>query len=199
MGMFDIGSRPCLHFGDESRPATIIYNDGRVAIAGTSYNVERSNSYEWEHEDFTMTAGEIRAYLPTFKENTEYDSFIVIDLESGCVIRHREWLRRNDALFVLGKEYHTNEEWDGYIGNTLTVYRHNGTAIIKVFDGDGYVWDALKRVGYNKEEVHDAFPQFTDNYPTECKEHFYICIRESDDAYTDLEGNTVNDLVYESI
>ena len=70
---------------------------------------------------------------------------------------------------------------------------------VKVFDGDGCVWGVLRRVGYNMEEVRTVFPQFTDNYATECKEHFYICIRESDDAYTDLEGNPVNDLVYESI
>ena len=67
---------------------------------------------------------------------------------------------------------------------------------LKVFDGEGCVWEALRRVGYNMEEVRTAFPQFTDDYPTECKEHFYICIRESDDAYTDLEGNPVNDIVY---
>ena len=143
-----------------------------------------------------MTAQEIMTGLSTFKEDAKYNSYIAINLESGCLMERREWLRRNDALFVPGKEYHTDEEWDSCIGNTITVYRHNGTAIIKVFDGEGCVWEALRRVGYNMEEVRTAFPQFTDDYPTECKEHFYICIRESDDAYTDLEGNPVNDIVY---
>ena len=50
--MFDIGSRTGLHFGDGNRPATIIYNDGAIAIAGTQYEVGDRNGYEWEHAEF---------------------------------------------------------------------------------------------------------------------------------------------------
>ena len=199
--MFEIGSSHSFSTDDCCYTATIIYNNGELAIGGTALKVERESSYDnnWEHTPFALTIDEVKALVPDMEEKERHRSYIVIDLTDGQLVGIREWLRRNNALFIPGKEYHAPEEWSCYMGEAITVYRHNGTAIIKVYDGEGCVWNALKQVGHSKEEVCAAFPQFTDNYPTECKECFYICIRESDDAYTDLEGNTVNDLVYESI
>lgn len=198
MGMFDTGSRHCFGIDDCCYTATIIYNNGKLAIGGTAYEVERESSYDnnWEHTPFALTAEEVKAFVPNMEDEDLHRSYIVVDLTDGHLVGIREWLRRNNALFIPGKEYHAPDEWNCCMGETMTVYRHNGTAIIKVYNGEGCVWDALKRVGHSMEEVCAAFPQFTDNYPTECKEFFYICIRESDDAYTDLEGNPVNDIVH---
>ena len=201
MGMFDIGSRPNLHFGDEELTATIIYNDGEIAIAGTAYSAGLSDIYddiEYKN-DFLMAKEEITAFIPDIKDNGKYNSYVVIDLESGNLIKSREWLRHNDALFVPGKEYSCHIPWDNCIENAITIYRHNGTAVIKVFDGEGDVWDALKMRGYSEEEVRATFPQFADIYPVNCEEFFYICIRESDDAYINLEGNSIDNIMNESI
>ena len=199
--MFDNGSSCCFNTDDCCHTATIIYTNGELAISGTAFEVKRENSYDnnWEHNPFALTAEEVKAFVPDIEDEGLHRSYIVIDLTDGHLVGIREWLRRNNALFIPGKEYHAPEEWSCYMGEAITVYRHNGTAIIKVYDGEGCVWDALKRVGYSMEELRAAFPQFTDNYPTECKEFFYICIRESDDAYTDLEGKVIDKEIYRFI
>ena len=99
MEMFDIGSRPNLHFGNEESQATIIYNDGEIAIAGTAYSAGLSDIYddvEYKN-DFLMTREEITAFIPDIKDNGKYNSYVVIDLESGNLIEAQEWVANGEA------------------------------------------------------------------------------------------------------
>ena len=94
MGLFDIGSRHNLHFGDEDLPATIIYNDGEFAVAGTAYSAELSDSYddiEYSNE-FLMTSEEITAFIPDIEVDGKYNSYVAIDPKSGCLIEAHEWV-----------------------------------------------------------------------------------------------------------
>ena len=94
MGLFDIGSRHNLHFGDENLPATIIYNDGEIAIAGTAYSAEQSDIYDdIEYKiEFLMTREEITAFTPGIKDYNKYNSYVAIDLKSGNLIEAHEWV-----------------------------------------------------------------------------------------------------------
>ncbi len=92
--MFDIGSRHNLHFGDENLPATIIYNDGEFAVAGTAYSAELNDSYddiEYRNE-FLMTSEEITAFVPDIEVDGKYNSYVAIDPKSGCLIEAHEWV-----------------------------------------------------------------------------------------------------------
>ena len=94
MGLFDIESLHNLHFGDENLPATIIYNDGKVAIAGTAYSAELSDTYydtEYKNE-FLMTREEITAFVPGIEVDGKYNSYVAIDPRSGNLIQANEWV-----------------------------------------------------------------------------------------------------------
>ena len=94
MGLFDIGSLHNLHFGDEDLTATIIYNDGKVAIAGTAYSAELSDTYydtEYKNE-FLMTREEITAFVPGIEVDDKYNSYVAIDPRSGNLIQAHEWV-----------------------------------------------------------------------------------------------------------
>lgn len=94
MGMFEIGSLHNLHFGDEDLPATIIYNDGEIAVAGTAYCAELSDSYddtEYRNE-FLMTSEEITAFVPGIEVDGKYNSYVAIDPKSGYLIEAHEWV-----------------------------------------------------------------------------------------------------------
>lgn len=94
MGMFEIGSLHNLHFGDENLPATIIYNDGEIAVAGTAYSAELSDSYddtEYRNE-FLMTREEITAFIPDIEVDGKYNSYVAIDPKSGYLIEAHEWV-----------------------------------------------------------------------------------------------------------
>ena len=196
--MFEIGSSHSFSTDDCCYTATIIYNNGELAIGDTAYEVERESSYDnnWEYTPFALTAEEVKAFVPDMEDEGLHRSYIVVDLTDGHLVGIREWLRRNNCLFIPGKEYHAPDEWSCCMGETMTVYRHNGTAIIKVYNGEGCVWDALKRVGHSMEELRVAFPQFEDEFDTGCSDFFYICVRECDDVYVDLQGETIDDKIY---
>lgn len=198
MGMFDIGSRNSFYADDCCHTATTIFNNGTIAIGGMPYEVKRENSHdnEWEYPPFALRAEDIKAFIQDFEGYEEYESYIAIDMENGCLIEAREWLRRNNALFIPGKEYHAPEEWSCYMGKCITVYRHNGTAIIKVSNGEGCVHEAFRRFGYSAEEIRSVFPHFEDEFDTGCSDFFYICVRECDDVYVDLQGETIDDKIY---
>ena len=92
--MFDIGSLHNLHFGDENLPATIIYNDGEIAVAGTAYSAELSDSYddtEYKNE-FLMTREETTAFVPGIEVDGKYNSYVAIDPRSGNLIQAHEWV-----------------------------------------------------------------------------------------------------------
>ena len=92
--MFDIGNRHNLHFGDENLPATIIYNDGEIAIAGTAYSAEQSDIYddiEYKNE-FLMTREEITAFVPGIEVDGKDNSYVAIDPRSGNLIQAHEWV-----------------------------------------------------------------------------------------------------------
>lgn len=94
MGLFEIGSLHNLHFGDENLPATIIYNDGEIAVAGTAYSAELSDIYydiEYRNE-FLMTSEEITAFVPDIEVDGKYNSYVAIDPKSGCLIEAHEWV-----------------------------------------------------------------------------------------------------------
>ena len=203
MEPFEIGSRHSHFEGieDDFSNMTVIFNDGETAICGFTYEITRKDShdYRWEHDPFAMTKDEIGAFVPDFAYEGEFCSFVIVNLKNGCLVERREWFRKNDALFIIGQQYHSHEEWDEYIGNTITVYRFDGIAIIKIFDGEGCVYEAFKSYGYNEEEVRAVFPDFKDNYPVNCNEFFYACIRECDDIWVDLHGNSIDDHIYHLI
>lgn len=99
MGMFDIGNRHNLHFGDENLQATIIYNDGAFAIAGTAYSAEQSDIYddiEYKNE-FLMTREEITTFMPEIKDDCKYNSYVAIDLKSGNLVEAYEWVAESEA------------------------------------------------------------------------------------------------------
>ena len=194
MKLYDIGTCHDINCTDGVKTITVIYNDGEVAICGFTYNITRRDSYDydWEHYPFAMTKEEIKAFVPAFEYTGPYNSFVVIDLATGWQISVREWFRRCDALFIPGQKYYSQEEFDEYIGNKITVDRIDGTAIIKIFDGDGCVYDSFKKFGCNEEEVRSAFPEFKDRYPADCNEFFYVCVRECDDEWIDLHGNPID-------
>ena len=194
--MFEIGSSHSFSTDDCCYTATIIYNNGELAIGGTAYEVERESSYDnnWEHTPFALTAEEVKAFVPDMEDEGLHRSYIVVDLTDGHLVGIREWLRRNNALFIPGKEYHAPEEWSCCM--TMTVYRHNGTAIIKVYNGEGCVHEAFRRFGYSAEEIRSVFPHFEDEFDTGCSDFFYICVRECDDVYVDLQGETIDDKIY---
>ena len=196
--MFEIGSSHSFSTDDCCYTATIIYNNGELAIGGTAYEVERESSYDnnWEHTPFALTAEEVKAFVPDMEDEGLHRSYIVVDLTDGHLVGIREWLRRNNALFVPGKEYHAPEEWSCYMGKCITAYRHNGTAIIKVSNGEGCVHEAFRRFGYSAEEIRSVFPHFEDEFDTGCSDFFYICVRECDDVYVDLQGETIDDKIY---
>ena len=198
MGMFDIGSRNSFYADDCCHEATIIFNNGTIAIGGMPYEVKRENSHdnEWEYPPFALKAEDIKAFIQDFEGYEGYESYIAIDMESGHLIEAREWLRRNNTLFIPGKEYHAPEEWSCYMGQCITAYRHNGTAIIKVSNGEGCVHEAFKKFGYSAEEIRSVFPHFEDEFDTGCSVFFYICVRECDDVYVDLQGETIDDKIY---
>ena len=198
MKPFEIGSRHELYFDNDVHTGIIIYNNGNIAIAGLDHIITRKDSFDywWEDTPFAMTKEEITAFVTDFDQAGPYCSFLVVDMENGTLIELREWFRRNDALFVLGERYHSAEEWDKEIGNSITVYRQDGIAIIKIFDGEGSVYDALKQHGHSEEEIRSAFPGFKDNYPVESKESFYVCVRECDDRWIDLHGNPIDEDIY---
>ena len=100
MGMFDIGSRPNLHFCSEESAATIIYNDGEIAIAGTAYSPELSDIYDDIHykNTFLMTKEEITAFIPDIKDDNKYNSFVAIDLGSGKLIETQEWVTEGEVM-----------------------------------------------------------------------------------------------------
>lgn len=198
MGMFDIGSRNSFYTDDCCHTATIIFNNGTIAIGGMPYEVKRENSHdnEWEYPPFALRAEDIKAFIQDFEGHEEYESYIAIDMESGHLIEAREWQRRNNALFIPGKEYHALEEWSCYMGKCITVYRHNGTAIIRITDGEGCVHEAFRRFGYSAEEIRSVFPHFEDEFDTGCSDFFYICVRECDDVYVDLQGEIIDDKIY---
>ena len=94
MGLFEIGSLHNLHFGDEDLTATIIYNDGEIAVAGTAYSAELSDTYydiEYRNE-FLMTREEITAFVPDIEVDGKYNSYVAIDPKSGCLIEAHEWV-----------------------------------------------------------------------------------------------------------
>lgn len=105
--MFDIGNQPNLHFGNEESAATIIYNNGEIAIAGTAYSPELSDNYDGVHykNTFLMTREEIQIFAPEIEDGDRYNSYIAIELKSGKLIEAHEWvaegevreLERNDA------------------------------------------------------------------------------------------------------
>ena len=198
METYKIGSRHQIHTGNSCHTATVIYNNSSIAIAGFNYSITRKDSFDnhWEHSPFAMRKEEIEPFVPNFTEDDTYNAFAVIDLGNWRLIEIRDWLRRNDALFILGERYHSSEEWDDCFENSMTVYRNNGVAIIKMFDGEGHVYDAYKKNGYSSEEILSAFQEFEDNYPADNKEHFYLCVRECNDDWIDLQGNTINDNIY---
>ena len=99
MGLFEIGSLHNLHFGDEDLTATIIYNDGEFAVAGTAYSAELSDIYddiEYRNE-FLMTSEEITAFIPDIEVDGKYNSYVVIDPKSGCLIEAHEWVVEGEA------------------------------------------------------------------------------------------------------
>lgn len=198
MKAFEIGSRHQLYFDNDVHTGIIIYNNGKIAIAGLDHIITREDSfdYSWEHSPFAMTKEEITAFVADFDNGGPYCSFLVVDMDNGCLIELREWFRRNNALFVLGEKYHSTEEWDKEIGNSITVYRMNGIAIIKIFDGEGCVYNTFKQHGHSEEEVRSVFPGFKDYYPVECKESFYLCVRECNDRWIDLHGNPIDEDIY---
>ena len=198
MGMFETGSRHSFYADDCCRVATIIFNNGTIAIGGMPYEVEHENSHDndWEYPPFALRAEDIKAFIQDFEGHEGYESYIAIDMESGHLIEAREWLRRNNALFIPGKEYHAPEEWGCYMGKCITAYRHNGTAIIQVSNGEGCVHEAFRRFGYSAEEIRSVFPHFEDEFDTGCSDFFYICVRECDDVYVDLQGETIDDKIY---
>ena len=201
MGIFDIGSRHNLQFCDESVAATIIYNNGTIAVAGFERGMELGYSSEEEHccNHFAITKEEITAFITDFGNTGTYNGFIVIDTANGNLVEPREWLRRNNALFIPGKRYVFAEEWGDCVGEAFTVYSHNGTAIVKIYDGEGCVYEAFKKYGYSAEDICSVFPQFKDEFPMEREEYFYMCVRECDDVYVDLQGETIDDKIYSLI
>ena len=120
MGMFDIGRRHNLHFGDENLPATIIYNDGEIAIAGTAYSAEQSDIYddiEYKNE-FLMTREEITAFIPGIEVDGKYNSYVAIDLKSGNLIEAHEWVVESEACELdatMQEEMPSTPQSDGVI------------------------------------------------------------------------------------
>ena len=195
MHLFAIGSKHSVFIGNDCHTATVIYSNESIAIGGLTHTIESEcEPYDYH---FAMTKEQVEQFVPEIEKAEGYNSFVAIDLVSGRLLEQREWLRHNDALFVIGNRYHSPEEWEAEIGECITVYRKNGVAVVKIYNGDGCVYESFKKCGYNADEVRTAFTNFDDNYPVDCNGYFYLCVRESDDCWIDLHGNPLDDRIYD--
>jgi hypothetical protein len=173
--------------------AVVLCNNGKVAVLGIT------TSLDITYDEFLMPADDIKSGIREFDLNVtlqSYNAFAVIDQSCGCLLARREWLRKNDALFVIGKEYEFPEEYAEfctYLGAITTIYKKRDIAILRIEGGEGFVLDAFKACGYNKMQIISQIPDFTDDTAQTSNDTFYFCIRICDEEPIDLKENSIRE------
>lgn len=191
--MCETGSKHNIFAGEEMLEAVVLYNNGKVAVLGIA------TSLDITYDEFLMPADDIKSGIREFDLNVtlqSYNAFAVIDQSCGCLLARREWLRKNDALFVIGKEYDFPEEYAEfrtYLGAITTIYKNRDIAVLRIDGGEGYVLDAFKACSYNKMEIVSQIPDFTDDVTPTSDEPLYFCIRKCDDEPIDLKENSIRE------
>lgn len=191
--MYKTGSKHNIFAGEDMAEAVVLHNNGKVAVLGIATNVDVT------YDEFLMPANDIKRSIRDFDLNVKlqpYNAFAVIDLSCGCLLTRREWLRKNDALFVIGKEYEFPEEYAEfrtYLGAITTVYKNRDIAILRINGGEGFVLDAFKACGYNKMQIVSQIPDFTDDTAQTSNDTFYFCIRICDEEPIDLKENSIRE------
>jgi hypothetical protein len=191
--MYETGSKHNIFAGEEMLEAVVLYNNGKVAVLGIA------TSLDITYDEFLMPADDIKSGIREFDLNVtlqSYNAFAVIAQSCGCLLARREWLRKNDALFVIGKEYEFPEEYAEfriYLGSITTVYKNRDIAILRINGGEGFVLDAFRTCGYNKMEIVSQISDFTDDVTPTSDEPLYFCIRICDDAPIDLKENSIRE------
>lgn len=191
--MCETGSKHNIFAGEEMLEAVVLYNNGKVAVLGIA------TSLDITYYEFLMPADDIKSGIREFDLNVtlqSYNAFAVIDQSCGCLFTRREWLRKNDALFVIGKEYELPEEYAEfrtYLGSITTIYKNRDIAVLRIEGGEGFVLDAFKAYGYNKMEIVSQISDFTDNVTPTSDEPLYFCIKICDDEPINLTGNSIRE------
>jgi hypothetical protein len=191
--MCETSSKHNIFVGEEMLEAVVLYNNGKVAVLGIT------TSLDITYDEFLMPADDIKSGIREFDLNVtlqSYNAFAVIDLSCGCLLARREWLRKNDALFVIGKEYEFPEEYAEfrtYLGSITTIYKKHDIAILRIEGGEGFVLDAFKACGYNKMQIISQIPDFTDDTAQTSNDTFYFCIRICDEEPIDLKENSIRE------
>jgi hypothetical protein len=191
--MCETSSKHNIFVGEEMLEAVVLYNNGKVAVLGIA------TSLDITYDEFLMPADDIKSGIREFDLNVtlqSYNAFAVIDKSCGCLLARREWLRKNDALFVIGKEYEFPEEYAEfrtYLGAITTIYKKHDIAILRIEGGEGFVLDAFKACGYNKMQIISQIPDFTDDTAQTSNDTFYFCIRICDEEPIDLKENSIRE------
>ena len=193
MIMYGIGCRHSVFADGEMTEAVVLYNNGRVAVAGVQLGGMVAN------DDFLMSLNDVERGvndIASMVEDGRYDAFIIIDLSCGSLLARRGWLRRNNALFLIGKEYELPEEYAEFgtcLGSITTVYRNCDIAVLRIDGGEGFVFDAFKSCGYNKMEIALRFPDIADEEMSVSDAAFYFCVRTCDDEPVALDGSSIRE------
>ena len=191
--MYKTGSKHYIFAGEDMVEAVVLHNNGEVAVLGIA------TSMDITYDEFLMPADDIRNGIIDFElsiTQQPYNAFAVIDLSCSCSLRKREWLRKNDALFVIGETYEFPEEYAEfctYLGPITTIYKNRDIAILKIDGGEDFVFDAFKVCGYNRMEIVSQIPDFTDGTTQTSNDTFYFCIRICDDEPIDLKENSIRE------
>lgn len=191
--MYKTGSKNNIFAGEEMVEAVVLYNNGEVAVLGIATTMDIT------YNEFLMPADEMKSGIRDFEFNVAqqpYNAFAVIDLSCGCLFTKREWLRKNEALFVIGKEYGFPEEYAEFctcLGPITTVYINRDIAVLRIEGGEGFVLDAFKACGYSKMEIVSRFTDFTDYAMQVSDEAFYYCVRTRDDEPVALDGSSIRE------
>lgn len=191
--MYETGSKHNIFASEEMLETVVLYNNGKVAVLGISPSMDIT------YNEFLMPVDDIMSGIIDFELNVTpqlYNTFAVIDLSCGCLFTRREWLRKNDALFVIGKEYELPEEYAEfrtYLGSITTIYKNRDIAVLRIEGGEGFVLDAFKACGYNKMEFISQIPDFIDDMVPISNEPLYFCIKICDDEPINLTGNSIRE------
>jgi hypothetical protein len=163
--------------------ACVVYNDGRYAVAAFEYHGDKDD--DW----FILSKEEVLLFTPA---NFGYDqnSYLLIDLGTGRLVERCDWLRKNDKLYVVGKEVEFCYNMISCIPCAVTVWVEDGIALVRV-PYKSHLNEFYARFGYEKEHIRSVYPNFDDA----AEDSVYMCVRIADNEILDIDGNSIEEHV----
>ena len=185
MSIYDVGKSIsyCLTSYAGLVDADVVYNDGKYAVAAFEFYGDN------ELDDFILSSDEVMLFVPA---NFGYgqNCYLIIDLETGFLVKRHEWQRKNGLLYVVGKDIAFDGMMICCIAHAVTVWVGEGVAIVRV-PYKSHFNAFYAQFGYEKEVLREKYPAFDDDE----EDSAYMCVRIADDEILDIEGNSIEEHV----